>query len=184
METPLKALPNTVSKELPYRCDSVAPHQEIRRVSVKDSTALPTLSALDFAAYYKNPIREAGKQERPENATPLPSNFSSEGFPMLDSVLFSEPEFLRSSEALAWEPFTRYLYAKGAGDSLSLLLRQIESFKWNQREVFADFQKVEKLYLVGAKENASWWVQVDPRSWTGKTPFWAKMKHLPSSAEI
>lgn len=184
METPLKALPNTVSKELPYRCDSVAPHQEIRRVSVKDSTALPTLSALDFAAYYKNPIREAGKQERPEKVTPLPSNFSSEGFPMLDSVLFSEPEFLRSSEALAWEPFTRYLYAKGAGDSLSLLLRQIESFKWNQREVFADFQKVEKLYLVGAKENASWWVQVDPRSWTGKTPFWAKMKHLPSSAEI
>ena len=94
VETPLKALPNTVSKELPYRCDSVAPHQEIRRVSVKDSNALPTLSALDFAAYYKNPIREAGKQERPEKVTPLPSNFSSEGFPMLDSVLFSEPEFL------------------------------------------------------------------------------------------
>ena len=137
---------NTNTNTIPFSVDSVAPSSEVRHVAVKDSAALPTLSALDFAAYYKNPIRDAGKMELPENAKKLTVRISEYPFSMLENFSETEPEFLKNLEPLAWEPFTKYLYAKGAGDSLAIIIRKIESEKWNQQNVFADFQKVEKLY--------------------------------------
>lgn len=56
---------------IPFSIDSVAKNSELRHVFVLDSNALPTLADLDFAAYYRNPIREAGKEELPENAKPV-----------------------------------------------------------------------------------------------------------------
>ncbi len=169
---------------LPFSIHSLSEGREIRRVAVKDSTQLPTLAALDFAAYFKNPIREAGKNELPENAKPVSLAFSEYPFPMLDSLLESEPEFLKLAEPLAYEPFTKFLYAKGVRDSLGKILRSVESVKWGEKNVFADFQKVEKLYLIGEEENKSWWVEVHPRTWTSAHNFWAKVRANPSAEEV
>lgn len=171
-------------KSLPFSVNSLSAEREIRRVAVKDSAALPTLAALDFAAYFKNPIREAGKNELPENAKPVSFAFSEYPFPMLDSLLESEPEFLKRAEPLAYEPFTKFLYAKGVGDSLGKILRSVENVKWGEKNVFADFQKVEKLYLIGDGDEQSWWVEVQPRTWTGACNFWAKLRARPSSGEV
>ncbi len=169
----------------PFAVDSVAKTSEVRHVFVLDSTALPSLAALDFAAYYRNPIREAGKEELPENAKPLTESFATYPFPMFDSLVALEPDFLKIRNPIAWEPFTKVLYMKGAGDSLASVCRQIESVKWGQTNVFADFQKIEKLYLFGSNsERGRWWVQVVPRKWTGKDVFWARLKQKPSEAEI
>ena len=175
---------NTNTNTIPFSVDSVAPSSEVRHVAVKDSAALPTLSALDFAAYYKNPIRDAGKMELPENAKKLTVRISEYPFSMLENFSETEPEFLKNLEPLAWEPFSKYLYAKGAGDSLAIIIRKIESEKWNQQNVFADFQKVEKLYWAKNAENGSWWLKIEPRPWTGISPFWAELKQNPSAKEV
>ncbi|MCR5028701.1 MAG: hypothetical protein K6A31_05530 [Fibrobacter sp.] len=179
--------PTVIVKKMgiPFSIDSVAENSELRHVFVWDSIALPSLADLDFAAYYQNPIREAGKQELPENAKPLTAEFGAYPFPMFDSLVAVEPEFMQIRNPVAWEPFTKILYAQGAGDSLAQVFRSVESVKWGQSNVFADFQKIEKLYLFGVnKQYGAWWVQVVPRKWTGKPAFWARLKQKPSQAEI
>lgn len=170
---------------IPFSIDSVAKNSEVRHVFVLDSNALPTLADLDFAAYYRNPIREAGKEELPENAKPVNAEWNAYPFPMFDSLVSTEPDFLQMRNPIAWEPFTKILYAKGAGDSLSQVFRDAESVKWGQSNVFADFQKIEKLYLFGGNtQRGRWWVEVVPRKWTGVPKFWARLKQKPTQAEI
>ena len=127
--------PTVIVKKMgiPFSIDSVAKNSELRHVSVWDSIDLPTLAALDFAAYYQNPIREAGKQELPENAKPLTAEFGAYPFPMFDSLVAEEPEFAQILNPIAWEPFSKILYAKGAGDSLAQVFRSVESVKWGSR---------------------------------------------------
>ena len=52
-----------------------------------------TLAALDFAAYYANPIRMAGKEETPENYAGKMAQAKLEDypFPMLESLSAAEP---------------------------------------------------------------------------------------------
>lgn len=170
---------------IPFSVDSVAKNSEVRHVFVLDSNALPTLAALDFAAYYQNPIRDAGKQELPENAKPVNAEWNAYPFPMFDSLVSTEPDFLQMRNPVAWEPFAKFLYVKGAGDSLSSVFRGVESVKWGQSNVFADFQKIEKLYLFGGNtQRGRWWVEVVPRKWTGVPKFWARLKQKPTQAEI
>ena len=164
--------------------DSVAPGVEIRTLFAGDSLRLPTRAALDFAMYYKNPVREAGKSELPENASPVACDKKDYPFPMFDSLLFMEPENFRMREPLAWEPFTKYLFANSAGDSLSSELRKAEGVKWGQPNVFADFQKVEVLTLAEDSTGAFWWVEVHPRKWTGLSTFWARLVRRPTESEI
>ena len=70
----------------------------------------PTLAALDFAAYYDNPIRLAGKDEKPENYKGLMANakLAEYPFPMLDSLSEFEPAVVAGRQPLAWEPFPRF----------------------------------------------------------------------------
>ncbi len=170
------------AETFPFRAEILGDSVEIRLVAVEDSLALPTLAALDFAAYFKNPIRDAGKGELPENARPVSKDIARESFPAVEKLSASEPEFLKSADPIAWEPFARRLHSDGAGDSLSAALRQIEGFKWGEENVFADFQKVEKLAL--SPDSSAWWVEVSPRPWTGMGTFWAKLRRKPSAAEL
>ena len=181
----VKAEEYAVKMGIPFSKDSLAASSELRHVFVFDSIALPTLADLDFAAYYRNPIREAGKDELPENAKPLNVEMQAYPFPMFDSLVSLEPMSLQIRNPIAWEPFTKFLYAKGAGDSLAQVFRSVESVKWEQSNVFADFQKIEKLYLVGTNpQHGRWWVEVVPRKWTGKEKFWARLKRIPTDTEI
>lgn len=164
--------------------DSVAPGAEIRYVSVEDSLALPTRAALDFAMYFRNPFREAGQSEIPEHAKPLDFSKGELPFPMFDSVSLAMPKSLPGTLPLAWEPFTKYLFAHGGGDSLAEAIRGVESVKWGRTNTFADFQKVEILRLVGdSTQGFYWWAEVHPRKWTGVSPFWGRLRHRPTESE-
>ncbi len=142
----------------------------------------PTMAALDFAAYCNNPIRLAGKKEKPENykgtmGAVLPEKYP---FPMLDSVTTFEPVFLSEVAPIAWEPFSKILYAQTGVDSLSVLINSIEAVKWDEPDVFRAFQTVTRLWgVAGSGENAGkveWWVEVTPASWTDRAPFYGKLK--------
>ena len=109
----------------------------------------PTLAALDFAAYFNNPIRLAGKEEKPENYTgkmaqAKPAQYP---FPMLDSIQEFEPAAIAGRQPLAWEPLAKILYAQTGNDSLSQLLNSIEAVKWNEPEVFRAFQTVTRMWV-------------------------------------
>jgi alginate O-acetyltransferase complex protein AlgJ len=138
----------------------------------------PTLAALDFAAYYNNPIRLAGKDEKPENyvgkmaALPV----ADYPFPMLSSVSESEPAVVAGRPSLAWEPLSKILYAQVGNDSLGALLNAVESVKWDEPDVFRAFQTVSRLWGVPMSDGSvEWWVEVTPAAWTGRKAFFGKL---------
>ena len=63
----------------------------------------PTLAALDFAAYYDNPIRLAGKDEKPENyaGKMAQAKLPEYPFPMLDSLSETEPAIVSGRQPMA-----------------------------------------------------------------------------------
>ena len=100
----------------------------------------PTLAALDFAAYYNNPSRLAGKDEKPENYTGKMAavTVAEYPFPMLSSVSESEPAVVARRAPLAWEPLSKILYAQVGNDSLGALLNAIsisEGLKQNESKL-------------------------------------------------
>ena len=152
----------------------------------------PTLAALDFAAYFSNPIRMAGLDEKPENYTGKMAKAKIAEFPfsMLDSISEYEPEAVAGIAPIAWEPFAKILYAQTGNDSLSKTLNEIEAVKWNEPDVFRAFQTVSRLWGVpGTGENqgkVEWWVEVMPAIWTERAPFYGKLKFVSDgeSAEV
>ena len=142
----------------------------------------PTLAALDFAAYFANPIRMAGMDEKPENYTGKMANARLEEFPfpMLDSISDYEPAAVAGVAPIAWEPFAKILYAQTGDDALAKALNEVEAVKWNEPEVFRAFQTVSRLWGVpGTGENQGkieWWAEVMPAVWTGRAPFYGKLK--------
>ena len=138
----------------------------------------PTLAALDFAAYYSNPIRLAGKDEKPENYTGKMAavTVAEYPFPMLSSVSESEPAVVARRAPLAWEPLSKILYAQVGNDSLGALLNAVESVKWDEPEVFRAFQTVSRLWGVPMSDGSvEWWVEVTPAAWTGRKAFYGKL---------
>ena len=152
----------------------------------------PTLAALDFAAYFGNPIRLAGKDEKPENyaGTMAGAKIADYPFPMLDSLSEYEPAAVAGIAPVAWEPFSKLLYTQTGDDSLAQVLNAVEAVKWNEPEVFRAFQSVSHLWGVPedtpAGRKVQWWIEVMPAVWTGRTPFYAKLKYASSgeSAEV
>lgn len=152
----------------------------------------PTLAALDFAAYFANPIRLAGKDEKPENyaGTMAAAKLSDYPFPMLDSLSEYEPAAVAGVAPIAWEPFSKLLYAQIGDDSLAQALNAVEAVKWNEPQVFRAFQSVSRLWGVPVESAAGrvvqWWAEIMPAVWTGRAPFYAKLKYVSSgeSAEI
>lgn len=150
----------------------------------------PTLAALDFAAYYFNPIRMAGKDETPENYTGKMKDAKLPQYPfaMLDSLTEYEPKAVARLHPVAWEPFSKVLYAQTGSDSLATLINGVEAVKWNEPEVFRSFQNVTRLWGVpssnpNAGSNAiDWWVEVLPAPWTGRNVFYGKLR-LTSTGE-
>lgn len=144
----------------------------------------PTMAALDFAAYCNNPIRLAGKTEKPENYKGTMGSVPLEKypFPMLDSLTTFEPVALSGVAPIAWEPFAKILYAQTGSDSLSQLMNGIEVVKWDEPDVFRAFQTVNRLWgVAGTGENAGkveWWVEVVCASWTNRAPFYGKLKYV------
>ena len=139
----------------------------------------PTLAALDFAAYFNNPIRLAGKEEKPENYTGkmASTKLAEYPFPMLDSLSEYEPEAVAGRQPLAWEPLAKILYAQTGNDSLGSVLNAVEAVKWDEPDVFRAFQTVTRMWGVPL-ENGSveWWVEVLPAQWTGRSVFYGKLK--------
>ena len=152
----------------------------------------PTLAALDFAAYFGNPIRLAGKDEKPENyaGKMAGAKIADYPFPMLDSLSEYEPAAVAGIAPVAWEPFSKLLYTQTGDDSLAQVLNAVEAVKWNEPEVFRAFQSVSHLWGVPedtpAGRKVQWWIEVMPAVWTGRTPFYAKLKYASSgeSAEV
>lgn len=151
----------------------------------------PTMAALDFAAYNSNPIRLAGKDEKPENyqGTMAQTKLEEYPFPMLDSIAAAAPAVVANILPIAWEPFAKLIYAQTGSDSLSVLLNSVEAVKWNEPEVFRAFQNVTRLWGVPATNGVGlngiaidWWVEVTPAAWTGRAPFYGKLK-LTSAGE-
>ena len=139
----------------------------------------PTLAALDFAAYFNNPIRLAGKEEKPENyAGKMASAKVKEyPFPMLDSIQEYEPAVIAGRQPLAWEPLAKILYAQTGNDSLGVVLNAVEAGKWNEPEVFRAFQTVSRMWGVPLSDGSvEWWVEVMPAPWTGRSVFYGKLK--------
>lgn len=148
----------------------------------------PTLAALDFAAYFANPIRLAGKDETPENykGTMALTTVAEYPFPMLDSISEYEPAAIAGLAPIVWEPFSKMLYTQTGSDSLAQVLNAVEAVKWNEPDVFRAFQTVTRLWGVptkgsaGSEANSStkveWWVEVMPAVWTKRAPFYAKLK--------
>lgn len=152
----------------------------------------PTLAALDFAAYFSNPIRLAGMDEKPENYTGKMANakLAKFPFPMLDSLSEDEPDAVAGVAPIAWEPFAKILYAQTGDETLSKTLNEIEAVKWDEPDVFRAFQTVSRLWGVpGTGENQGkieWWAEVMPAAWTGRAPFYGKLKVVSGgeSAEV
>jgi alginate O-acetyltransferase complex protein AlgJ len=147
--------------------------------------AKPTLAALDYAAYSANPIRLAGKDEKPENyaGKMASAKIGDYPFPMLESLSESAPAAVAGRPPLAWEPLSKILYAQTGNDSLGILLNAVEAVKWDEPEVFRAFQTVSKLWGVALTDGSvEWWVEVLPAVWTGRAPFYGKLK-LASAGE-
>ena len=152
----------------------------------------PTLASLDFAAYFANPIRMAGMDEKPENYTGKMADVKIEEypFPMLDSISDYEPAAVAGVAPIAWEPFAKILYAQTGDDSLAKTLNEVEAVKWDEPDVFRAFQTVSRLWGVpGTGENqgkVEWWAEVMPAVWTGRAPFYGKLKLVSGgeSAEV
>lgn len=141
--------------------------------------AKPTLAALDYAAYSANPIRLAGKDEKPENyaGKMASAKIADYPFPMLESLSESAPAAVAGRPPLAWEPLSKILYAQTGNDSLGMLLNAVEAVKWDEPEVFRAFQTVSKLWGVALTDGSvEWWVEVTPAAWTGRAPFYGKLK--------
>ena len=145
----------------------------------------PTLAALDFAAYFNNPIRLAGKEEKPENYTGkmASTKLAEYPFPMLDSLSEYEPAAIAGRHPLAWEPLAKILYAQTGNDSLAQILNSVEAVKWNEPDVFRAFQTVTRMWGVPLSDGSvDWWVEVMPAPWTGRSVFYGKLK-LSSTGE-
>ena len=141
--------------------------------------AKPTLAALDFAAYFVNPIRLAGKEEKPENYAGKMAQVKlpEYPFPMLDSLSEYEPAVVSGRQPLAWEPLSKILYAQTGDDSLAQVINAVEAVKWGEPEVFRAFQSVSRLWYVPMSDGSvEWWVEVMPAPWTGRTAFYGKLK--------
>lgn len=143
----------------------------------------PTLAALDFAAYYNNPIRMAGKDEKPENYTGKMVNapVAQYPFPMLDSISEFQPAVVGGVPPIAWEPFSKLLYTQTGNDSLAVALNAVEAVKWGEPDVFRTFQNVNRLWGVPvASADGSiaveWWVEILPAVWTNRNAFYGKLK--------
>ena len=139
----------------------------------------PTLAALDFAAYFVNPIRLAGKDEKPENYTGkmAGAKLLEYPFPMLDSLSEFEPAAVSGRQPLAWEPLSKILYAQTGNDSLAQVLNAVEAVKWDEPEVFRAFQSVSRLWGVPMSDGSvEWWAEVMPAPWTGRSAFYGKLK--------
>lgn len=161
---------------------------EMRFLSVDKQVRVvnkPTLAALDFAAYFNNPIRLAGKEEKPENYTGkmASAKLAEYPFPMLDSLSEYEPAAVAGRQPLAWEPLAKILYAQTGNDSLSQMLNSIEAVKWNEPDVFRAFQTVTRMWGVPLSDGSvDWWVEVMPAMWTERSVFYGKLK-LSSTGE-
>lgn len=139
----------------------------------------PTLAALDFAAYFNNPIRLAGKDEKPENYAGMMASakVNEYPFPMLDSIQEYEPAAIAGRQPLAWEPLSKILYAQTGNDSLGSVLNAVEAVKWDEPEVFRAFQTVTRMWGVPLSDGSvDWWVEVMPAQWTGRSVFYGKLK--------
>ena len=138
----------------------------------------PTLAALDFAAYSSNPIRLAGKDEVPENYKGTMGNaqIADYPFPMLDTVVGYMPRAVAGVTPVAWEPFSKILYAQTGADSLAIVLNSVEAVKWGEPEVFRAFQNVTRLWGVKKDNVVEWWVEILPASWTKRQVFYGKLK--------
>ena len=140
----------------------------------------PTLAALDFAAYFVNPIRLAGKDERPENykGVKAGAKLAEYPFPMLDSLSEYEPAAVAGRQPMAWEPLSKILYAQTGNDSLAQMLGAIEAVKWDEPEVFRAFQSVSRLWGIPMSDGSvEWWAEVMPAPWTGRTAFYGRLKY-------
>lgn len=139
----------------------------------------PTLAALDFAAYYDNPIRLAGKDEKPENykGVMASAKLAEYSFPMLDSLSEYEPSVVAGRQPLAWEPLSKILYAQTGDDSLARVLSAVEAVKWSEPDVFRAFQTVGRFWGVPMSDGSvEWWAEILPATWTGRIVFFAKLK--------
>ena len=139
----------------------------------------PTLAALDFAAYFNNPIRLAGKEDKPENYTGkmASAKLAEYPFPMLESLSEYEPEAVAGRQPLAWEPLAKILYAQTGNDSLAQVLNSVEAVKWDEPDVFRAFQTVTRMWGVPLSDGSvDWWVEVMPAQWTERSVFYGKLK--------
>ena len=185
--------PATESTEVPAGVTAlppVAPPVSVVKVKLADAVGedadkqvrvvdKPTLAALDFAAYYDNPIRLAGKDEKPENykGVMAGAKLAEYPFPILESVSESEPAIVAGRQPLAWEPLSKILYAQTGDDSLAMALNAVEAVKWGEPQVFGAFQTVSRLWGVPMSDGSvEWWAEVTPAPWTGRAAFYGKLK--------
>ncbi len=184
IETQAPAMPMpAVSANTTFEIVTVADNKQIRVVEK------PTLAALDFAAYYNNPIRLAGKEEKPENYVGKMAGVSLADypFPMLDSLSTNRPAVVDGRAPISWEPFAKLMYAQLGNDSLNIVLNSVEAVKWDEPEVFRAFQNVTRMWGVPMTDGSvEWWVEVSPAAWNGRAPFYGKLnyKSYGETAEI
>lgn len=172
-----------VDAKTDFETVTVADNKQIRIVEK------PTLAALDFAAYFNNPIRLAGKEEKPENYTGkmAGSSLADYPFPMLDSLSANRPAIVEGRAPISWEPFAKLMYAQLGNDSLNIVLNSVEAVKWDEPEVFRAFQNVTRMWGVPMSDGSvEWWVEVTPAAWTGRAPFYGRLnyKSYGETAEI
>lgn len=172
-----------VDAKTDFETVTVADNKQIRVVEK------PTLAALDFAAYFNNPIRLAGKEEKPENYTGKMAGVSLADypFPMLDSLSANRPAVVEGRAPISWEPFAKLMYAQLGNDSLNIVLNSVEAVKWDEPEVFRAFQNVTRMWGVPMSDGSvEWWAEVTPAAWTGRAPFYGRLnyKSYGETAEI
>lgn len=171
--------PTPVPEKSVFTMTYLSPTLQVRSVEKA------TRAALDFAAYYQNPIRESGMDEIPEGyvgrlaAWPI----TKYPFPMLDSLTRTEPQTFAGLTAIAPEPFAKELREKCGKDKLSPIIQSVESVKWEEPNVFRAFQKVTRLWGVPQNGTLEWWVEVTPAFWTNRPVFYAHLKGIQASPQ-
>lgn len=174
MVAPVIPLPPPSSPVAVFEMKVVSADKQIRVVEK------PTMAALDFAAYFNNPIRWAGKDEKPENYTGkmASAELKDYPFPMLDSLSAYEPAVVGGRAPISWEPFAKLMYTQLGNDSLNVILNSVEAVKWDEPEVFRAFQNVNRMWGVPMSDGSvEWWVEVMPAFWTGRSVFYGKLKY-------
>jgi hypothetical protein len=138
------------------------------RVMIR-KVAVPTLAALDYAAYFANPVRfdpAPQSPKKPAKKAGLADMTFSGALANLclsiDKTPLTEAE---KAQPMAWDPLPTALWKATKSDAIAQIVSKITGYKWADESIFIPYQEVAAVYLHGEGDNTQIWVKVEFKPW-------------------